>query len=168
MTDVVAEAPESMGRGVTVVRGILIALGVALIGFGGYTLVMLQPRPNQLIGVAVWLIGAIVLHDAVLSPLLVGVGLLMRRAGRRVPWSVIALVQGAVVIGCLFTLMFLPEIAVQQRGPKNATVVPLDYAQNLVVMWAALAAIVVVGSIVLVRRTRPGGRSHSSVRPPQG
>jgi hypothetical protein len=167
MTGVEAVAPESVGRGVTVVRGILIALGVALIGFGGYTLVMLQPRPNQLIGVAVWLIGAIVLHDAVLSPLLVGVGLLMRRAGHRVPWTVIALVQGAVVIGCLFTLMFLPEVAVQQRGPKNATVVPLDYAQNLIIMWAVLAAIVVVGSIVLVRRTRRGGRSHSSVRPPR-
>jgi hypothetical protein len=166
MTDVVAEAPQSVGRGVTVVRGILIALGVALIGFGGYTLVMLQPRPNQLIGVALWLIGAIVLHDAILSPLLVGVGLLMRRAGHRVPWTVIALVQGAIVIGCLFTLMFLPEIAVQQRGPKNATVVPLDYAQNLVIMWVVLAVIVVVGSIVLVRRTRSGGRSHSNVRPP--
>jgi hypothetical protein len=166
MTEVVAEAPQSVGRGVTVVRGILIALGVALIGFGGYTLVMLQPRPNQLIGVALWLIGAIVLHDAILSPLLVGVGLLMRRAGHRVPWTVIALVQGAVVIGCLFTLMFLPEIAVQQRGPKNATVVPLDYAQNLVIMWVVLAGIVVVGSVVLVRRTRSGGRSHSNVRPP--
>ncbi|MCA1306906.1 hypothetical protein LC082_08345 [Microbacterium esteraromaticum] len=50
-------------------RMLLWAVGAAGIAYGAWLLVTTQ-NPQQLLGVAIWLVAAVVVHDALLVPLL--------------------------------------------------------------------------------------------------
>ena len=139
-------------RTVRVVRTVLVALGVALIGLGGWVLTD-TVDPNRYGGLLLWLVGSVVVHDAVLAPVVAVVSLLARRAGRRVPAAVFAVVQAAVVVGALFSLVVVPEIVAKARGPKNDTVLPFDYGLRLAVLWAVIALLTAaVVALYLARR----------------
>ncbi|MFI1171360.1 hypothetical protein [Streptomyces melanogenes] len=127
-------------------RYVVGALGVALMGLG-ISLVWAQSPWD----VAVWLVGAIVLHDGLIAPLvlLVGLGVALTRPGVRGP-----LRAALLTAGCL-TAIALPDIL--RPGPRNnATVLPLDYVRN----WLVLLGVVGFGAVVVlaVRRVRAGRR----------
>lgn len=140
-----------------VARRALVATGLAGLVVGAWLLVT-TVRPMGLVGLAVWLAAAVVLHDAVLSPLLFAVGWVLRLGGRRMPPSAVAAVQIAALTGGIGSLLLLPAIHAERLGPRNPTVLPLDYAANLVGMWTVLAVAtalaVAVAVIAEVRRTR--------------
>lgn len=145
-------------RSVRVVRGGLVALGVALIGIGGWVLTD-TVNPNRYGGLLIWLIGSVVLHDAVLAPIVAAVSLIVRRTGRRVRPAVLWIVQGAVVVGAIFSLVVVPEIVAKAKGPKNDTVLPFDYGVRLGVLWLVIAlATAAVVALYLAR-------SRQKVRP---
>ncbi|GAA0628435.1 hypothetical protein [Streptomyces crystallinus] len=128
-------------------RYVVGALGLALMGLG-VSLVWAQSPYD----VAVWLVGAVVLHDGVVAPLvlLVGLGVLAAR-----PWARGPVRAALVTAGCL-TAIALPDIL--RPGPvNNATVLPLDYVRN----WLALLGVVGVGSglALLVKRWQRGHRA---------
>ncbi|KTR51997.1 MULTISPECIES: hypothetical protein [Curtobacterium] len=134
-------------------RIVLVVVGVLVMAFGAYVLVT-TVRPNRIWGLATWLLGAVVLHDAVLSPFVVGAGLLLRRTGRRLGAGVLVVVQTAVVLGCVLALVVLPEIAAKHHGQKNPTVLPFDYTTRLLVVEVVLLAVVVVALAVGIVRAR--------------
>ncbi|WP_137768056.1 hypothetical protein C1N75_12930 [Curtobacterium sp. SGAir0571] len=134
-------------------RIVLVVVGVLVMAFGAYVLVT-TVRPNRIWGLATWLLGAVVLHDAVLSPFVVGAGLLLRRTGRRLGAGVLVVVQTAVVLGSVLALVVLPEIAAKHHGQKNPTVLPFDYTTRLLVVEGVLLAVVVVALVVGVLRAR--------------
>ncbi|TIH36298.1 hypothetical protein [Subtercola vilae] len=131
-------------------RAILIGVGVLGLLLGAIELVMKQ-TPIQIVGVAVWMLGAIILHDAILSPLVLGISVLARRAGHRVSKGVLAIMQGAVVVGSIMTLLVVPEVYAKTLGP-NPTVLTFDYAQRLGVMWLVIAALTALTCILYTRR----------------
>lgn len=138
-------------------RIVLVVLGVLVMAFGAYVLVT-TVRPNRIGGLATWLLAAVVLHDAVLSPFIVAVGLLLRRTGRRLGVGVLVVVQTAVVLGSVLALVVLPEIAAKHHGQKNPTVLPFDYTTRLLVVEGVLLAVVVVALVVGVVRARRSPR----------
>jgi hypothetical protein len=133
-------------------RIILVTIGVAGLLLGGVVLVMKQ-MPVQIVGVGVWIVGAIILHDAILSPLVFVVNLLVRRAGRRVSRGVLAIAQGGVVVGAVLTLVVVPEVYAKTLGP-NETVLPFDYGLRLAVMWVVVIALAVGTSLLYLRHAR--------------
>lgn len=138
-------------------RIVLVVVGVLVMAFGAYVLVT-TVRPNRIWGLATWLVGAVVLHDVVLSPFVVGVGLLLRRAGRAIrPWMLVV-VQAAIVLGSVLALVVLPEIAAKDHGTRNATILPFDYAARLAIVEGVLlvvvVAVLVVGAVTTPRRRR--------------
>ncbi|WFR66944.1 hypothetical protein P9139_20590 [Curtobacterium flaccumfaciens] len=139
-------------------RVVLVLLGVLVIAFGAYVLVT-TVRPVRIWGLATWLLGAVVLHDALLSPFVVAVGLLLRRTGRALRAWALVVVQAAVVLGSVLALVVLPEIAAKAQGQKNPTVLPFDYGVRLLVVEGALAlvvvAVLVVGSVRARRLLEP-------------
>lgn len=157
MTTTVTETP--LTRRMRILRIALVAVGIIGLGWGAY--VMLDTVAfKRLPGVALWIGGAIVLHDAVLSPLIFGLGVLTRRAGHRLAGTIILTVQATIVLGSLVTLLVLPEIVAQGLGPKNPTVLPLDYALNLGLFWLVLMVIsVLVSGWFYVRTRRANQRS---------
>ncbi|WP_423922963.1 hypothetical protein ACPEEZ_03770 [Frigoribacterium sp. 2-23] len=141
-------------RGVRVARIVLLVVGVLLIVLGGYVLTD-TVNPNRYGGLLVWLIGSVIVHDGIIGPVVVAVSLLVRRTGRRIRPVVIAIVQVAVVVGAVFSIVVVPEIIAKAKGPKNDTVLPFDYAARLGVLWlvvAVLAAAAVALYLVVVRR----------------
>lgn len=124
-------------------RGALGAFGLLLIGVGGWHLAA-QPDPY---GVLVWLGGALVLHDALVAPLVLATGLLVAAvpAGRRA-------VRAALITAGALVLITLP-LLLRPGAPPNPSALPLPYARNLLLVLAAVA-VVTVASVLLARRRR--------------
>jgi MFS family permease len=136
----------------------LIVIGVAMLAIGGVVL-LTDVSPRRHLGIAAWMLGALVVHDAVIAPVVLFVGALLRRAGRRIPGAVLVIVQVALVVGAVVTALVVPEILKQGIGTENPTVLPLEYGLNLAVFYAGLAvatAAAIVGYLVASRaKTRP-------------
>ena len=139
----------------------LIALGILLLIVGGITLLN-DVAPKSYGGILAWLAGAIILHDGIASFAVVGVGIAMRRLGRRfrVPLGAIIIVQGAIVLGAIIALIVFPEIIKKSIGRANPTLLPLDYGVNLAIFYAVLvvvtaAALAVYFAVARRQKVRP-------------
>ncbi|MBD0741598.1 hypothetical protein [Streptomyces sp. CBMA152] len=129
------------------------ALGVGLMGLGAF--LAWSQRPWD---VVVWLVGAVVLHDGLIAPLvlLVGLGVAATRPGVRGP-----LRAALLTAGCL-TVIALPDIL--RPGPVvNVTVLPLDYVRN----WLVLLGVVVLATVVVLVGKRGRGGHGGRVRRPE-
>jgi hypothetical protein len=136
-------------------RLVLVVAGIGLLGFGGIVF-LLDVNPATYPGIAVWLAGAIVLHDGVAALAVFGATVLVRRA-HGIPFVVRAIVQGAAVVSLVVTVLVLPEFLAIAMGPANPSVLPLDYAGNLLLFHAGLVAVTVVAVVIaLVLRRRTG------------
>ena len=153
-------APLSTTRRMRTARIVLIALGILGLAWGAYVLVD-TVSPRRLPGVALWIGGAIVLHDAVISPVVFGLGVLTRRAGHRLAGSIIVTVQAVIVLGSLMSLIVVPAIVAQGLGPYNPTILPLDYAVNLGLFWLLLAVAGGAVCVWLYLRTRRANQRPS-------
>jgi hypothetical protein len=114
------------------------ALGLALMTVGAVLLL----TGGQLKDVALWLAGAIVLHDGIVAPLVLGVGLLLAAVPAR------GTVRGALIVAGCLTVVALP-VLLRPGTPKNPTVLPLDYVRNWLL---ALAAVAVLTGVLLAAR----------------
>ncbi len=145
------------GRAMTVVRVVLIAGGLAFLALGGLVL-LLDVNPARYLGIALWFAGAIVVHDALIAPGVVVVGIVLRRLGRKLPGAIVAIIQGAIAVLAIVTAIVVPEILKKQIGSANPSILPLDYAGNLAALYlgTALATLVAIVVYVLVaaRRTK--------------
>lgn len=123
------------------------ALGLTLMGLG-VSLVWAQAPWD----VAVWLVGAIVLHDGLIAPLvlLLGLGVALTRPGVRGP------LRAALMTGGCLTAIALADIL--RPGPRNnATVLPLDYVRN----WLVLLGVVALGAGLVLAVKRLRGRRRA-------
>lgn len=138
----------------------LIVLGVAILLLSGYIL-LTTVKPTRYIGIVEWFIAAIIIHDALIAPIVFGAGVIMRRMGRRIPLPVLAIVQGGLVIGAVFTIVLVPEILAQRNAHLFETLLPFDYVKNLGILWVGtllLTAAAVVGYVVVARSRRRASR----------
>ncbi|MEV7367167.1 MULTISPECIES: hypothetical protein [Streptomyces] len=128
-------------------RLFLCAAGLALSAVGVYLLTDVR----DLAGVLVWLGGAVVLHDALIAPLVLLIGWVLVRGGVRGP------VRGALLVAGALTAVALPALLRPGR-PANSSVLPLDYPRNwllALVGVAAVAALVTAARAVRRKRERP-------------
>jgi hypothetical protein len=141
---------------IRVARIVLAVVGVLVIAFGAWVL-LTSVQPTRIGGLLVWLLAAVVLHDAVLSPFVLAVGAGLRRAGRVLRTWVLVVVQAAVVLGSVLALVVVSEIVAKSQGTKNPTVLPFDYTARLLVVEGVLVAVVVVALVVgaVTARRRP-------------
>jgi hypothetical protein len=132
-------------------RTVLGAAGLALMGLGLYLLV----TGGQFKDVALWLAGAVVLHDLLIAPLVLAAGLLLALLPAR------GLLRGALVTAGCLTAIALP-VLLAPGTPRNPSVLPLDYPRNWLLSLAAVAA--VTGAVLAGRRLR-GRRARARERP---
>ena len=133
--------PSSLGRrAIRRWRIGLIVGGLLLRVIGGLVL-LADVAPSNYIGIAVWFLGALIIHDGLIAAGVVGVQVAMRKTGRRVPFAVIAILQGSIVVGAIMALIVFPEIYKSGIGVKNPSVLPLDYSANLIGFYAVLIVI---------------------------
>lgn len=115
-------------------RVALIVGGALILLLSGWIL-LTTVKPTRYIGIVEWFAAAIIVHDAIIAPFVFGVGVVMRKAGKRLPLAVLAIVQGGLVIGAVFTIVLVPEILAQQHAHLFQTLLPFDYVRNLRVLW---------------------------------
>jgi len=133
-------------------RIILAVAGIALLAFGVFRLLSEIPT-HSLLMLAVWLVAALVLHDALLAPSVVGLGWLLRRY---VPDRGRHYVQVALIMIALVTLIAIPMIFLRGSQPAAKALLLRNYGANLIV----IIGILTVASVILyaVRVTRDGRR----------
>lgn len=125
-------------------------IGVLILAYGSWRLLG-TPRLTRPTTVGVWLLAALVLHDAVLAPLTIAVGFLLgavlRPRARRY-------VAGALVAGGLVTAVALPIVYRRGQAPPGTTLEAQDYVGHLLLILAAIAAVTAGAYVIRVVRDR--------------
>jgi hypothetical protein len=131
-------------------RMILAVTGIALGAFGVFRLVTEIPRHSLLI-LAVWLAAALIIHDAVLEPSVVGVGWLLRRhlsdPSRRY-------VQLALIMIAFVAVIATPMIFLRNTQPAEKALLLRNYGANLILIIAIIAVLSLILYAVRVARDR--------------
>jgi hypothetical protein len=135
--------------GIRRIRVVIGGAGVLLGMFGVFRLVTQIPG-RSLLGLAVWLVGALVLHDAVLSPAVVGIGTALRKAPPRAR----TYLQGALIAGGLVTVIAIPLIYRTGSQPRVKAILGQDYGSHLVWLLALISAVAVLSYLGRVLRGR--------------
>ncbi len=139
----------------------LAGAGLVVLAYGAFRL-LTQVPPGSLVALALWLVAALVLHDGVLAPAVVGTGWVLRRLvpdrGRR-------FLQAGLIVAGLITVVAAPMIALRGSQPAVKALLLQNYAGNLVLLLAGLAGVLLLAYAVQVRRDRAGLVSPPRSRP---
>jgi len=128
-------------------RLILGAAGLAALGFGVAGL--LTDDGVRLVGVVPFLAGLVVVHDLVLMPIAIGIGILLARS---LPAWARPFVQGGLFVSAAVTAFALPFVVGAGRTADNPSRFPRPYGLGL---GATLAAVwLLVAALVLRARSR--------------
>lgn len=154
-----------VSRTVERIRVALGILGIGIAVFGVYVTFRDVP-PASYLGLALWLIAAIVLHDAVLVPVLTAFRAAARRAGRQLPTAAIWIVETGFLVGGAITVLAVPEIYAKHRGTLNPTVLPGAYGPALLVTWVVIVLVTVLaaGAVTLTHRQGRGRAGSMTAR----
>lgn len=112
------------------------AVGVAAMAFGAVQL-FTERQVKAPVDVPLWLAGAIVLHDAVLTPVVLAVGAVL---ARWLPPHLRRPVRGGLLTAACLTAVALPFL-LRPGATANPSVLPLDYPRNLAIALGAVAAL---------------------------
>lgn len=124
------------------IRAALLAVGVGVGLWGAW--LMHDFTSTQLVSVAVFLVGGVILHDAILAPLTVGIGVL---GARLLPSHFRAAAAIGFLLWGTLTLAFFNVLSGQGGKPDNMTVLNRPYALSWFVLTAVLAAAVVIAAL---------------------
>jgi hypothetical protein len=130
-------------------RRLLVLLGMAAIGYGGWRLVNLLASTTSRRSWATFFLGSLVGHDFLLAPLVVLAGVLLARV---LPPLVKAPVQAGLILTGVLVLVEWPFVRRYGIRPDTPSALPRDYAHGLLLVLALVWA--VIAAWVIMRVTR--------------
>lgn len=128
-------------------RIVLGTFGIAALLWGVWSLV--DDGVTALVSLAIWLAGAIIVHDAILAPLTIGITLIAAKllpAPARMPTVV------AFVVWATCSLAFVAVLSGQAGKTGNDTILGRPYALTWVAFTLLLAAAATITSVLRARR----------------
>ncbi|MGC4111494.1 MAG: hypothetical protein QM747_13945 [Nocardioides sp.] len=135
-----------------------IALGLAGLAAAAYGVLRLwQLGTDNLVDSATWLVGGVVLHDAVFAPVVIVVSLV---AVRLAPPRLLAPVTVALVVLVPVTLLGVPELGRFGDDPRNATLLDRHYWAGWSVLVAVVLAAVAAGAWGSALRSKMSAGTH--------
>ena len=126
--------------------GLVAGLGFIAAGVRGLLHDHTATQPDDLVK---WLLGAGVVHDAAIAPLVVALAWL---TGRAVPVRARAPVRLGLIATAMLTVLTWPLVQGWGRRSANPSALPLDYGRNLVAVLAAIWLGAFVSITVRMRR----------------
>jgi len=146
-------------RTIALWRGALLVVGLLLLGIGVGAL-LVEVKPTHYLGIAVWMGAALIVNDVVIAFTVFLASVSLRRLGAKTPLAVRAVIQGALVVGLLVTVLVIPELIHQSLGTANPSVLPLDYGRNLLLFHAVLVVVATgIIAVFVTRQRRPVSRT---------
>src|SRR3954451_14781679 len=136
-------------------RRLLVLLGVATIGYGGWRLINLLASTTSRRSWATFFLGSLVGHDFLLAPLVVLAGVLLARL---LPPLVKAPIQAGLIITGVLVLVEWPFVRRYGIRPDTPSALPRNYAHGLLLVLALVWAVVAGWAIMRVSRDRRGRR----------
>lgn len=132
-------------------RILLAVAGIALLIFGASRLLTKVPG-TMLVWVAIWLVAAVIIHDGIVSPLVLMIGVALRRfvpdRGRRY-------LQAGLIMAAVVTVIALPLMYRRDSQPPSKALLLQNYPLN----WALLLGLIGAGVLILyairVARAKP-------------
>jgi hypothetical protein len=131
---------------VNLTRGSLLVLGLVLCGVGAAELV--SQAGHDVLAALVWLAGGVLLHDLVLAPLVVVLGVL---AAAALPWWARSPAAAATVVLGSVTLMAVPVLGRFGARPDNPTLLDRPYLAGWL-LFAGLLLGCACGWALVLRR----------------
>ena len=129
-------------------RIVLAVLGIGIGTYGISQLLTQIPRQTLLL-LALWLIGALIIHDGLLSPAVIGVGAALRRyvpdRGRRY-------LQFGLIMAAMVTVIAVPMIYRANIQPPAKALLLQDFGINLTVLLAAIGGGTLIAYAIRVSR----------------
>jgi hypothetical protein len=133
-------------------------IGWGLMAFGTWG-ILARARATEPPELAAWVVGAAVVHDLVVAPVVFSVGRAVGRATRGLPRAAI---QAALVLTGILVLYSIPVVGGLGRLEDNPSLLPREYGTSLVVLLAAVWGL--TGAALVWARPR-WGRTNPG-RPP--
>ena len=129
-----------------------VSIGTAggLLAAYGTLRLLIEVSGGDLLALALWLAGALVVQDAVLSPGIIGLGIVLRR----IPARARTYVQGALVAGGIVTVVAVPLIYLRGTQPPAEVILEQDFGANLAVLLGVISAVAVLAYVGRVARDR--------------
>jgi hypothetical protein len=141
-------------------RIILAVSGILLGLFGVFRLLTQFPGPS-LLPLVIWLVAALIIHDGLLSPAVVGLSWVLRRF---VPDRERRYLQAWLIMSALVVVIALPMIYLRGSQPAAKAILLQDYASNLGLIIGALgvATLALYGIRVLQDRSAKPATEQTS------
>ena len=128
----------------------LAVVGIVLVLYGAGRILFSVPPP-LLVLLGVWLVGALLIQHGVVSPLVIAVGVVLRRLvpdrGRR-------FLQIGLIVAAMVTVVAIPLILRQGTQPPAKALLLQNYATNLALLLGLVAGVTLVAYAVRVARDR--------------
>jgi hypothetical protein len=113
----------------------LATVGVIAIGYGALRLI--QTQKGTVLDLAKWLVGALVVHDGIIAPIVIAIGWVLARV---VPDRVRGFVQAGLITAGLVASVAVWLIWRQGKyGARSLALLQQDYLRNTVVLLALVA-----------------------------
>lgn len=129
--------------------GVVVGWALIAIGIRG---LLSQDEASNPAYVARVIVGAALVHDLILAPLVCALAVLL---GRLFEPPVRALVQGGLLASALVSLYSYPFVRGYGRTPTNPSALPLNYGRGLAIVLAAIWVVVACLAAWQLRRSRP-------------
>ncbi|MEO8329785.1 MAG: hypothetical protein ABI586_07275 [Candidatus Nanopelagicales bacterium] len=122
--------------------------GIALGLFGVFRLLTEVPA-DLLVVLLVWLIAALIIHDGIVSPLIVAAGWCLARL---VPPRARRYVQFTFIVAAMLTVVAIPLIYREDTQPRAESMLLQNYVGNLTLLIALVAALSLLAYAIRVAR----------------
>lgn len=128
-----------------------VIIGVAgiMLGLFGIFRLVTQISLSDLVVLGLWMIGALVIHDGILSPLVVAVGTLVSRLVP--PRARRYVAAGLIMSGCVIVIA-IPMIYRRNSQPRSKAILQQNFGGNLALLLGLIAALSLAAYAVHVAR----------------
>src|SRR5215218_6788017 len=130
---------------------LLLAVVGIVIGTYAISQLLTQVPRQTLVLVALWLIGALIIHDGLLSPAVIGVGAALRRY---VPYLGRRYLQFGLIMAAMVTVIAVPMIYRAHTQPPAKALLLQDFVISLTVLLAAIGGGTLIAYAIRVARDR--------------
>ena len=124
--------------------------GIVLVLIGISRLLRYVP-PGHLAWLGVWLIAALIIHEGVLSPVVVAIGAGLRRL---VPDRARRYLQAALIMAAAVSVIAVPLIIRQGSQPVSKAMLLQNYGANLALLLGLIGAVILIRYAIRVARDR--------------